>query len=57
MEKESVMNAYLIAPEKGLDTELEEKLYMNGVKFFKLSKKGLVKRKKEKKEVKMSQFI
>ena len=48
--KESVMNAYLIAPEKGLDTELEGKtLYEWSKIFLKLSKKGLVKRKKENK--------
>ena len=40
--KENVMNAYLEAPKKGLETELEGKNYMNGEKFFlKLAKKGL----------------
>ena len=45
--KESVMNAYLEAPRKGLETELEgKKLYEWGSIFLELAKKGLVKRKK-----------
>jgi len=45
--KESVMNAYLEAPRKGLETELEgKKLYEWGSIFLELAKKGLEKRKK-----------
>ena len=44
--KENVMNAYLEAPEKGLQTELEgKKLHEWGVIFLELAKKGLIKRK------------
>jgi glutamate--cysteine ligase len=44
--KENVMNAYLEAPQKGLQTELEgKKLYEWGVIFLELAKKGLIKRK------------
>jgi len=35
--KENVMNAYLESPQKGLNTELEGKNYMNGGLFFKVS--------------------
>jgi glutamate--cysteine ligase len=45
--KENVMNAYLEAPKKGLQTELEgKKLYEWGAIFLELAKKGLIKRKK-----------
>ena len=44
--KENVMNAYLEAPEKGLQTELEgKKLHEWGVIFLELAKMGLIKRK------------
>ncbi len=44
--KENVMNAYLDAPKKGLETELEgKKLYEWGKIFLELAKKGLIKRK------------
>ena len=44
--KENVMNAYLEAPEKGLQTELEgKKLHEWGVIFLELAKIGLTKRK------------
>ncbi len=44
--KENVMNAYLEAPEKGLETELEgKKLHEWGVIFLELAKMGLIKRK------------
>jgi glutamate--cysteine ligase len=44
--KENVMNAYLEAPKKGLQTELEgKKLYEWGTIFLELAKKGLIKRK------------
>ena len=45
--KDNVMNAYLDAPKKGLQTELEgKKLHEWGVIFLDLAKKGLVKRNK-----------
>ena len=44
--KENVMNAYLDAPKKGLETELEgKKLYQWGEIFFEMAKKGLTNRK------------
>ena len=43
--KENVINAYLEAPKKGLQTELEgKKLYEWGEIFLELAKKGLIKR-------------
>jgi glutamate--cysteine ligase len=40
------MNAYLDAPKKGLETELEgKKLYQWGEIFFKMAKEGLTNRK------------
>ena len=43
--KENVMNAYLEAPKKGLQTELEgKKLYEWGTIFLELAKEGLIKR-------------
>ena len=45
--KENVMNAYLDAPKKGLQTELEGKrLHEWGMIFLELAKKGLINRKK-----------
>jgi len=45
--KENVMNAYLDAPKKGLETELEgKKLYEWGKIFLEMAKEGLVHRKK-----------
>ena len=45
--KESVMNAYLEAPKKGLSTEIDnKKLYEWGEIFLKLAKDGLVSRRK-----------
>ena len=45
--KENVINAYLQAPQKGLETELEgKKLHEWSVIFLELAKKGLIKRKK-----------
>jgi glutamate--cysteine ligase len=45
--KENVMNAYLDAPKKGLETELEgKKLYEWGEIFLKMAKEGLTNRKK-----------
>ena len=44
--KENVMNAYLDAPKKGLETELEgKKLYEWGKIFFEMAKEGLANRK------------
>ena len=44
--KENVMNAYLDAPKKGLETELEgKKLYQWGEIFFEMAKEGLDNRK------------
>ena len=44
--KENVMNAYLEAPKKGLETELEgKKLYEWGEIFIQMSKEGLINRK------------
>ena len=43
--KENVMNAYLISPEKGLETDLEgKKLYEWSKIFLNLAKEGLLKR-------------
>ena len=45
--KENVMNAYLEAPKKGLEVELEgKKLHEWGVIFLDIAKKGLIERKK-----------
>jgi glutamate--cysteine ligase len=45
--KDNVMNAYLDAPKKGLQTELAgKKLHEWGVIFLDLAKKGLIKRKR-----------
>ena len=45
--KENVMNAYLDAPKKGLETELEgKKLYEWGEIFFEMAKEGLKNRKR-----------
>ena len=44
--KENVMNAYLEAPKKGLETELEgKKLYQWGEIFLNMTKEGLINRK------------
>ena len=45
--KENVINAYLESTKKGLNTELEgKKMYEWGEIFLKISKKGLIERKK-----------
>ena len=49
--KENVMNAYILSPEKGLETELEGKtLHEWGKIFLELSKSGLIKRDKKNKK-------
>ena len=49
--KENVMNAYILSPKKGLETELEGKtLHEWGKIFLELSKAGLLKRDKKNKK-------
>ena len=52
------MNAYLISPEKGLETDLEgKKLYEWSKIFLNLAKEGLLKRNQTNSKEKMRRFI